>query len=245
MKHHTFSIIIPAFNEENWIAHCLKSLKKQDYRGDFEIIVVDNASSDKTSQIANKLGAKVFFEPRKGISNALIKGVKAAQGEIFAFIDSDTIANPNWLEKINKIFEEDEKVVAAGGPYSFYDANFFINFFTRRIVVPLYRKILYQRWKGLPGANMAVKEDAYKKSGGFNPQMNFGQDLELSRRLAKFGKVVFDYSLSVKTSFRRYNGSLAKSIKELSIQIYKCHKIVTRNKIYPAQKDIRNFEKRG
>jgi glycosyltransferase involved in cell wall biosynthesis len=90
------SVIIPAFNEEKFLGNCLFSLKNQDFN-DFEIIVVDNNSRDKTSKIAKKFGVKLVSEKNQGAALARNRGAKEAKGEILAFTDADTILPKNWL----------------------------------------------------------------------------------------------------------------------------------------------------
>ena len=77
-----FSVVIPCYNEELYIADALKSLQKQDFTGDYEVIVVDNNSTDNTATLAKKHGAKVVHEKRPGICWARQAGTEAARGEI-------------------------------------------------------------------------------------------------------------------------------------------------------------------
>ena len=98
-----FSIVIPAFNEENYLGNTLDSLRSgmseiPDLKG--EIIVVDNNSSDKTAAVANSKGARVVFEPINQISKARNTGAKFAKGEYLIFIDADTQVSPKLLASI-------------------------------------------------------------------------------------------------------------------------------------------------
>jgi glycosyltransferase involved in cell wall biosynthesis len=77
------SVVIPALNEEKYIGRCLASLRAQTHpRELYEIIVVDNASTDRTSEIARGLGAQVVHEPRRGVGWARHRGAREARGEI-------------------------------------------------------------------------------------------------------------------------------------------------------------------
>jgi glycosyltransferase involved in cell wall biosynthesis len=80
------SLVIPAYNEEEYLPLCLESIKKQDYTEQYEVIVVDNASTDDTARIALDWGAKVVYESKRSPACARQKGVEAATGEIIAFI---------------------------------------------------------------------------------------------------------------------------------------------------------------
>lgn len=94
------SVIIPAYNEENYIESTLKSLKSQTFK-DFETIVVCNGCTDNTSNIAKKYTSKVY-QIEKGIAKARNLGAEKSNGEILVFLDADTLLFPNTLEKISK-----------------------------------------------------------------------------------------------------------------------------------------------
>ncbi len=108
------SVVVPALNEEKYIESCLKSLKSQSYKP-LEIIVCDGNSEDRTREIARKYADKVIIEKRRSAAAERQKGAKIAKGEIIAFIDSDTIAEKDWLKKIADAFSKDENVVAVYG----------------------------------------------------------------------------------------------------------------------------------
>lgn len=93
-KNSKISVIIPAFNEENFLPKCLESLKKQDFK-DFEIIVVDNNSKDKTSEISKKFGVKILKEKNQGAAFAREAGFLKARGKIIATTDANTILPRN------------------------------------------------------------------------------------------------------------------------------------------------------
>jgi peptidoglycan/xylan/chitin deacetylase (PgdA/CDA1 family) len=190
----SFTIIVPAFNEEEMIADCLRSIQQQDYDGDFEIIVVNNASTDRTEEIARSLGATVVFERKQGYVHALRAGFGAATGDIIACTDADTRVPSFWLKKIRENLSVQGNV-ACSGVFMFYDGPLFIRFIGR-----VFGKFNYH----LAGANMAVWRKTYLASGGFDPHVNMGADVELGQRLHKFGRVVIDRSLVARTSGRRF-----------------------------------------
>lgn len=110
------SVLICSLNGEKHISDCLDSLKEQTYgRKNFEIIVIDDGSTDDTSAIARAYEARVIrFETNRGIPVARNAGLSNAKGKIVAFIDDDCIANSNWLENLVLPFK-DKTIVAAGG----------------------------------------------------------------------------------------------------------------------------------
>ncbi len=245
---HRFSVIIPAYNEEKYIGRCLESLNNQNYKGFLEVIVVNNASTDDTRKVAESYGVKVVDESQKGISYALRKGCLEAKGDIFVFTDADTELPENWILKINKKFQEDETLLSIGGPYLFYDADIAINFLMKQFVFRIYKKLAPNI---LPCVNMAVKREVYETVGGFNPEINWGQDIDLSKKIKQHGKIKFDTDITVITSFRRYSGgyetkaiAAAHALKELCVQLTRCYLVVKKGKIYSkTQKEIRERKK--
>src|SRR5689334_20387724 len=97
------SVIIPAYNEEQALAATIQSVLDQNYPN-FEIIIVNNASSDNTQEIAQRFPVKVVLEPRKGLLYARERGRKEATGEIIANIDADCLPKSNWLSSGIKLF---------------------------------------------------------------------------------------------------------------------------------------------
>ncbi len=98
------SVIIPAFNEENFLPRCLESLKNQKFK-DFEIIVVDNNSTDKTAEIAKKFNVILFSEKNQGVAYARNKGSEIAKGEILVFTDILFAKSLNKFIKIKNIIK--------------------------------------------------------------------------------------------------------------------------------------------
>lgn len=121
MKNNSFSVtfLIPSLNSEKFLPFCLESIRAQDYPKELiETIVIDGGSKDKTIEIARNFGAKVLFNPLKTGEAGKAKGVKSAQNEILAFVDSDNIlAEREWLRKMLTPFTDQE--IIASEPISF------------------------------------------------------------------------------------------------------------------------------
>lgn len=202
------SVVIPAFNEEKFIERTLKSLMNQDFK-DFELIVVDNNSQDRTGQIAERFGAKVVFEPKEGVGYSRQAGFMAAKAPIIATTDADTIVPPNWLSKILREFNSDPGLVAFGGFHSLYNGPFLARFAVRYLIfIPwIFDRIFSGGWT-LSGANLAVRKEAFLKIGGFNTKLKLSEDADLSQRLRSVGKVKLDMGFRVETSGRRYGKGL-------------------------------------
>lgn len=210
------SFVIPAYNEEKYIGQCLDSvfgeLKNTSY--DTEIIVVNNASTDRTKEIAQKYpGVKVVDEPAKGLVRARRAGFLAATGDLIANVDSDTILTPGWVEKVFREFEKNKKLVALSGPFVYYDLSKGIDFMVRRVFYPigfviyLVNHFIFRRGGMLQGGNFIVRRDALVKIGGYNTDIDFyGEDTDIANRIAKVGTVKFTFGLPMYSSGRRLAG---------------------------------------
>ncbi len=189
------SVVVPVYNEEYVLADCLAALQRQDYGGPYEIIVVNNACSDRSPGIARAMGVRVVDEPRKGYVFALRAGFAAASGEIIASTDADTVVPPDWISRLAEGLTERDGTVAISGIFGFHDGPAWLRLFGH-LVSPL-------NW-GLAGANMAVWRWAYEAVGGFDPAVNLGADRKLGMRLKRLGRIRVDRRLQVSTSLRRF-----------------------------------------
>ncbi|HUQ85799.1 MAG TPA: glycosyltransferase family A protein [Candidatus Limnocylindrales bacterium] len=189
------SVVIPAYNEEEHIGKCIESLIHQRISQDYEVIVVDNSSTDRTFEIAskykNRLNLKVLKEPKKGRGQARFTGCRAAKGEIIMSLDGDSMAPVDWIEKLIKPLSN-PKIVAVTGTGKITDCSRRINI-TFNIAQPLsmvaYSMIFRHYW--LTGFNFAIRSEIYKKAGEFDPKINSNEDTDLAFRVAKFGKIKF------------------------------------------------------
>lgn len=203
------SVVIPAYNEERFLSLCLGSLKEQDYTGDYEIIVVDNASTDKTAEIASRFRVKVVFEERRSPSCARQRGLHEARGEIIAFIDADSIAPPRWLTTIAQRFSRAPGTIMVTGPHAFFDVGAtvrVISYIMHFILIILDYAFSQVNRKGgaLWGSNFAVRRQTLLEVGGFNTNIKFrGEDYDLSLRLKEKGRLSLIPSLFVLTSAGR------------------------------------------
>jgi len=203
------SVVVPAYNEEVLLPACLAALRVQDFAGDVEIIVVDNASTDRTAEAARSHGVIVLEEPERGYCRALIRGFEAATGEVIACTDADTVVPPDWISRLVREYARRPEAVAIGGHVEFTRRNWKCRLLTR-LVLPVFNRIDRSNPDGphLWGANFSVRRDAFREVGGWNPRFSLQADSELSVRLRKVGRVVLLDSLTVHTSSRRWNQSL-------------------------------------
>ncbi len=206
-----FSIIIPAWNEEEFVGAAVGALRAQDYpRGEFEIIVVDNNSRDGTMEAARKAGAdKVVAETEQGTNMARNRGVREAKGEILAFLDADCIPGPGWLRHLERNLAT-QGVVATSGPYDLGLAGVdkYLDYFYTRFLfraVPRALEFIFRKKAAvIIGGNFAMERTAMDAIVEFPRYRFFGDDTAIAIKIArKVGKVWYDTSLVVKSSPRR------------------------------------------
>ncbi len=201
------SLVVPAHNEEKYISVCLESIAKNGEEL-HEIIVVNNASTDRTQEIAASFSkVRVVTEPKKGANRARQKGVEESSGNIIAFIDADTKMPENWVKEIITNFQKDEELVCLSGPYIYYDVSALT-----KVSVWIYWNVfaraayLFTGYMAV-GGNLVVRREALEKIGGFDTNINFyGDDTDTAKRLHKVGKVKFNQKLIMRTSARRLKG---------------------------------------
>lgn len=193
------SVVIPAYNEEKYLARCLVSLQDQTFPKDqYEIVVVDNNSSDRTAEIAREHGVKVVhFAKIQGVSATRQEGIEKARADIVLFTDADITVSKDWIEKIDKIMS-DEHILCMGGSVYPRRANgmivslFFLYDYALR-VHQVFGKML--PW----GSNMAVRKEALHAIGGFDLHIPSAEDWDVSMRIQKkFGKKASIYRPDVR-----------------------------------------------
>ena len=206
------SFVIPAWNEENYIARTLDSVTRQVSKSgrDIEIIVVDNASRDRTGEIARGFpGVIVVDEPRKGLPQARQAGFLASSGDLIANMDADSILPEGWIEKIYEHFSGDSELAALSGPYQYYEYSTPKNFIVSLYYMPAFiahsvSRRLFGKGGIIQGGNFVLKRSALEKVGGFNTDIKFyGEDTDIARRIQTAGKVKFDFNFKMTTSARR------------------------------------------
>ena len=209
------AFVIPAYNEENLIGSCLESVIREKERSgiDAEIIVVDNASTDRTRKIASSFpGVRVLSEKKKGPTYARRTGFEATRAEFVAVIDADTILPRGWIDKVRSIFEKKPELVAVSGPYIYYDLSFWNRFLVRcfyflSFLVYLLVRFVFRAGSMVQGGNLVMRRTAWIKAGGYDTSIAFyGDDTDIAVRLSKVGPVKWTFKLHMLTSGRRLGG---------------------------------------
>ncbi len=205
------SVVIPAYNEENYIGPCLRAVSREAARSghDVEIIVVNNASTDRTAEIAAGFpGVRVVDEPRKGLSRARDTGCREAHGELIMNVDADCLMPRGYISRVLPHFDN-PRLALLSGPFFYYDmpqpAQIGSMFFYMFQFLP---NVIGQRILGLgaiaQGGNFVVRRRMLEKVGGFNTAIAFyGEDTDIAIRLSRVGLVRFSMRLLMRTSARR------------------------------------------
>jgi len=185
------SIIIPVFNAERYIDQCLSALLNLDYPKDkYEIIIVDNGSTDKTVEIVARYPVKSFVLPKVTISQLRNFGGVQAKGDIFAFIDADCVAPSLWLKKSTE-FLENEKIGAVGSWYQLPSKTSFLERVWNAHMSSRRLKMGDIDW--VPSGNLIVTKSVYHKIGGFNETLTTSEDIDICQRIHLSGACVFTH----------------------------------------------------
>lgn len=200
------SVVVRTFNSEKTIKDCIRSLLDQDYP-DYEILIVDGGSTDSTLQIVQTYPVKVLQEVPS--ENPCNRGIEEARSAVVALIDDDCTAEPTWLTRIVRHFQ-DRKLAAVGGQELAPSGS---KYWPRcfEALRKVETKFLFH-WgsvEQISTCNVAYRKEALLEVGGFNNYLFSGEETELNWRLSKKGwKVVFDPELVVthkrKPSLPRY-----------------------------------------
>ena len=220
------SFVIPAYNEEASISACVRSIQAELARTplDAEIIVVDNASKDRTGEIARGIpGVRVVQEPRKGLPFARQAGFRASLGDLIANVDADTLLPPGWLSTALRCFST-ENIVGLSGPYEYHDLPLRGRILTRVLegigfIFYLFNHYVRGKDGMVAGGNFLIRRDALEKIGGFDTSVEFwGEDVTTMRRLEKVGIVRWSWRFRILASGRRFmaEGILRRNLRDVT-----------------------------
>lgn len=179
------SVIVPAFNEEQLILDCLNSIQESVSANSkpgftYEIIVVDNNSTDKTAQLATQAGATVVFEPINQIGRARNAGAAVATGEWLLFVDADSLLNSGMVADILQMIESG-KYVGCGSVMHMPNLPWWGN------VAMWLWTVLSITFRWASGALVVCRADAFRDIGGFNQELFAADEIDLSQLLKKWG----------------------------------------------------------
>lgn len=187
------AVILPAYNEAEYITCAINSLKNQSYPSNkLEIIVVDNASSDNTAALATAAGATVIYQPVGPVGNVRNTGVGATDAEYIFFMDADCIAPKEWVFHGVEFLHSNENTVGGGGLKLRKQPKF----------LEKYWLLTSKKGEMLPsellGSCLIIKKEHFDIVGGFDTVMTAGEDSDIHKRLLQKGlNVKMERELSV------------------------------------------------
>ena len=210
------SVIIPVYNGEKTLKQCLDSVLNQTYK-DYEVIVVDNNSTDKTKQIIKEFQKKdkkirYVLESKRGRGAARNTGIKKSNGKIIVMTDSDCIVPTNWIRELTKPIICSNEDATMGS-----EKDLMKNYWTKNIQKAnlkfINRNLTGKYIFHIDTKNFAIKSSIIKKNL-FDPNILFHEDFELYLRLKKSVKIRYLHSVKVdhlhSNSFHSY---IIKSFK--------------------------------
>lgn len=175
-----------------------------------EVIVVNNASTDRTREIALTFpGIHVVDEPRKRLTQARQAGFRASSGDFIANVDADSRLTPGWVATVLAAFAETPSLVALSGPLIYYDLttqqrSMVHLFYAIAMATYLVNRHILRQGSMVQGGNFVVERRALEAIGGFNLGISFyGEDTDIARRLSAAGIVRFTPKLKMFSSARR------------------------------------------
>jgi glycosyltransferase involved in cell wall biosynthesis len=179
------SFIVPAHNEEVWIGNCVASIRTtmEKLAEPYEVIVVDDASTDSTPRIVEKMGVRTLRVEHRKISAVRNAGARVARGEIFFFVDADTQVNDRAVGAALGVL----RAGAAGGG-CFFDFDGPTPLWGRIILFFAILAARLIKWVG--GCFLFCTREAYSATGGFSESLYAGEDIAFVQALKKVGRFV-------------------------------------------------------
>ncbi len=238
MKSKNVSIIIPVYNEAEYIGPCLDAITKQTLQP-LEVLLIDNNSTDNTLKIVSKYPfVKVIKEKKQGVVYARDRGFNLAKGSILARIDGDSIIDHDWVANLGKVFK-DSQVDAVTGSNYYYDVmhpevGYKSDLFFRKDLV---KSMENKNQAFLQGNNMAIRKELWEKiKGSVCNLKGIHEDIDLAIHATDVdANILFDQDLKVGVSARRLQNGFISFYKYLKIApyTYKYHKKSYGYKFYP------------
>src|ERR1051325_10178726 len=185
-SHPAVSVIVPAFNAEQTLGDLLIALKSQSgVPGSFEIIVVDNNSTDRTAEIARAQGTTVLHQSVRGPSAARNMGLANARADIIACTDADTIPTRRWLASLLSAFADPQVLQATGPIHGWQPSTGAERFACQREVFDCKKTASHPLHPFAIGMNHAVRRAAAIEIGGWDETMTSGEDSDFGVRMKK------------------------------------------------------------
>jgi O-antigen biosynthesis protein len=181
------SVVVCSYNGARTIRHCGEGLLAVRYP-DFEVIVVDDGSTDATAAIAREFGFRVISQPNRGLSSARNTGLTAATGEIVAYIDDDASPDPDWLTYLAATFMTTTHAGVGGPNIAPAGDGWIADCVANAPGGPIHVLLGDRDAEHIPGCNMAFRKSCLEAIGGFDPRYRTaGDDVDVCWRLQERG----------------------------------------------------------
>lgn len=231
------SIVIPVYNEAASLRACLEAIASQKQPA-YEVIVVDNNSTDDTALIASYFPfVRLIREPKQGVVHARNAGFDAVTGEIIGRIDADTILPADWTGKVASIFQ-DETITAVSGAPHYYDFALDNVADKADLIIRGHLSSQLDDMNFLWGANMAVRRSAWLKiRDELCSEADLHEDFDLGIHLQQNGYVVaYDETLRAGISARRLDMGFWAFVRYTlaSPKTYSSHGLHSQRHMYPV-----------
>jgi glycosyltransferase involved in cell wall biosynthesis len=175
------SFVIPAWNEEDLLSATITSIKESAQKYEFEIIVADDASDDRTAEVARECDAIVVSCDNRQIGPTRNDGAAVATGDVLIFVDADTIISEHVVHETVKAIQNG---AVAGGSFPTFEGKIP---FLASLLTPLLR-ITFRIFRVAAGAYIFCTSESFQSAGGFDPKFFAAEEVHLSNKLHKFGK---------------------------------------------------------
>ncbi|MGV8073663.1 MAG: glycosyltransferase [Syntrophobacteraceae bacterium] len=183
----SISVVVCTYNGKRTIRDCLAGLRKLEYPN-FEVVIVNDGSTDGTDAVIREYGFRVITTENRGLSSARNTGMRAAKGEIVAYIDDDARPDPHWLTYLAATFLKTNHVGVGGPNLAPPDDGPIADCVTNSPGGPVHVLLTDEVAEHIPGCNMAFRKSALEAIDGFDHQFRIaGDDVDLCWRLQKAG----------------------------------------------------------
>jgi O-antigen biosynthesis protein len=181
------SVVVCTYNGARTLAETLKHLQALEYP-DYEVIVVNDGSTDATAEIAASYPVRLISIPNGGLSAARNVGMRAATGQIVAHIDDDAYPDPHWLQYLAFTFMSTKHAVAGGPNIAPVDAGDIAHTVANAPGGPIHVLVSDTEAEHVPGCNLAYLKSCSEEIGGFDPQFRVaGDDVDFCWRILQRG----------------------------------------------------------
>lgn len=240
----TASVIIPAYNASATIARALNALARQDFRGPFEVIVVDDGSTDDTPAIVKNFPSVLYArQGNAGPAAARNHGARLAKGQYLCFTDSDCVPHPDWISCLLQGFSSPEIGVVSGS-YGIANPTSPLARGIHAEIVFRHKYLLPDFPKAFGSYNFCARTDVFGQVGGFHAgyRQASGEDNDLSYKILKAGyRIYFQRKALVD---HHHTDKLGKYLKEQfrhgfwRVKMYADHPGMARGDDYTFWKDM-------